>query len=88
MNREKVLLDKLINGIDEVIKNDYIKYNKQKKIQERLSQCSNICCFGIGKFLKDCVNITSFENFNLLCDNDKSKWGKIFLEENVYRLMN
>lgn len=77
-NREKELLDKLINGIDEVIKNDYDKYNKQKKIQERLSQCSNICCFGVGKFFEDCVNIAGFENFNLLCDNDKSKWGKNF----------
>lgn len=77
-DRERILVDKLISGIDEVIKNDYDKYNRQKKLRERLLNCSNICCFGIGKFFEDCVNIAGFNSFNILCDNDRSKWGKYF----------
>ena len=29
-NKERILVDKLISGIDEVIKNDYDKYNQKK----------------------------------------------------------
>ncbi len=35
-DRERILVDKLISGIDEVIKNDYDKYNRQKVARETI----------------------------------------------------
>ncbi|SHJ39577.1 methyltransferase, FkbM family [Clostridium cavendishii DSM 21758] len=70
-----------INKIEEAIKyaidTNYEIYNRQIKVRTRFSEAKNICIFGTGEFFDDCFGHPGFD-FQYVCDNDESKWGKTF----------
>lgn len=87
-NREKELLDKLINGIDEVIKNDYDKYNKQKKYKKDYHNAVIFVVLELESFLKIVLILRGLKILTYYVIMIKVSGGKKSLAENVYLLMN
>lgn len=60
-----------------------IRYAKEKQSfnnLNRIEQAENVCVFGLGTYFKEAFvsqNTKELYHVNLLCDNNKEKWGQI-----------
>lgn len=59
------------------VKSNYEIYNRQIEVRKRFLTAKNVCFWGTGEFFHDCYGHPGFE-FQYVCDNDDSKWGKFF----------
>lgn len=69
--------DRIKDAFSFAISSNFENYDRQIKARKRFQEADKICFWGTGEFFQDCYKNPGFD-FDFVCDNDPSKWGKTF----------
>lgn len=71
--------EKIKSAFEYAISSNYDKYDIQINARKRFAEAETVVFFGTGEFFQDCCNYGYINfDFDYVCDNDSSKWGKLF----------
>lgn len=71
----KTLLKKINDAFDYAIHSNYMIYDNEVKIKQRIRTAKNICIYGAGGFFEGYHGY--LERFDYVCDINREKWGTI-----------
>lgn len=68
---------KISDAFAHAIESEFDRYDREIYIKKRFMEAKTICFWGTGEHFNKCYKLPGFD-FDYVCDNDSSKWGKTF----------